>query len=152
MDGSPCFLEPLVNVTIKEGSKFRIACSIAGFPQPKVIWYHNKGKVFSAWKSTYTEYLFVSVPLKNGEDYQYKVNGTIYSLNMDECFREDEGIYTIRSVIPLRCNQNHFHLSFLYFFNFEFSNVKSLISSDGYINVGEGYTLPTELTMSEISL
>ena len=48
MDGSPCFLEPLVNVTIKEGSKFRIACSIAGFPQPKVIWYHNKGKVFSA--------------------------------------------------------------------------------------------------------
>ena len=43
MDGSPCFLEPLVNVTIKEGSKFRIACSIAGFPQPKVIWYHNKG-------------------------------------------------------------------------------------------------------------
>ena len=44
MDGSPCFLEPLVNVTIKEGSKFRIACSIAGFPQPKVIWYHNKGK------------------------------------------------------------------------------------------------------------
>jgi len=81
MDGSPCFLEPLVNVTIKEGSKFRIACSIAGFPQPKVIWYHNK------------------VPLKNGEDYQYKVNGTIYSLNMDECFREDEGIYTIRSVL-----------------------------------------------------
>ncbi len=45
MDGSPCFLEPLVNVTIKEGSKFRIACSIAGFPQPKVIWYHNKGKI-----------------------------------------------------------------------------------------------------------
>ena len=41
----------------------------------------------------------VSVPLKNGEDYQYKVNGTIYSLNMDECFREDEGIYTIRSVL-----------------------------------------------------
>jgi len=45
--------------------------------------------------------IFVSVPLKNGEDYQYKVNGTIYSLNMDECFREDEGIYTIRSVLIL---------------------------------------------------
>ena len=45
-----------------------------------------------------------SVPLKNGEDYQYKVNGTIYSLNMDECFREDEGIYTIRLVtIFYRC-------------------------------------------------
>ena len=43
--------------------------------------------------------IFVLVPLKNGEDYQYKVNGTIYSLNMDECFREDEGIYTIRSVL-----------------------------------------------------
>ena len=42
-----------------------------------------------------------SVPLKNGEDYQYKVNGTIYSLNMDECFREDEGIYTIRSVLAI---------------------------------------------------
>ena len=44
--------------------------------------------------------LFYLVPLKNGEDYQYKVNGTIYSLNMDECFREDEGIYTIRLAIP----------------------------------------------------
>ena len=44
MDGSPTFLEPLVNCTMKEGGKFRIACSIAGFPQPKVIWYHNKGK------------------------------------------------------------------------------------------------------------
>ena len=36
------------------------------------------------------------VPLKNGEDYKYKINGNIYSLCMDECFKEDEGIYTIR--------------------------------------------------------
>ena len=47
MDGSPVFLEPLVNSTIKEGNKFRLACSIGGFPQPKVIWYHNKGWVCS---------------------------------------------------------------------------------------------------------
>ena len=92
MDGSPSFLEPLVNCTVKEGSKFRIACSIAGFPQPKVIWYHNKGK----FGSFFIFFTFHKVPLKNGDDYQYKINGTIYSLCMEECFREDEGIYTIR--------------------------------------------------------
>ena len=43
-----------------------------------------------------TRIKLILVPLKNSDDYQYKINGTIYSLCMDECFREDEGIYTIR--------------------------------------------------------
>ena len=43
-----------------------------------MIWYHNK------------------IPLSNGVDYQYKVKGTVYSLHMDEVFREDEGTYMIR--------------------------------------------------------
>ena len=36
MDGSPTFLEPLTDCVFKEGQKFSLACSIAGFPQPKV--------------------------------------------------------------------------------------------------------------------
>ena len=36
MDGSPTFLEPLQDTLFKEGEKFQLSCSIAGFPQPKV--------------------------------------------------------------------------------------------------------------------
>lgn len=41
MDGSPAFLEPLANKAFKEGQKFQLSCSIAGFPQPKVCCYEK---------------------------------------------------------------------------------------------------------------
>ena len=46
MDGSPTFLEPLQDTLFKEGEKFQLSCSIAGFPQPKV----NR-KISLRWKS-----------------------------------------------------------------------------------------------------
>ena len=41
MNGSPAFLEPLQDIALKEGDKFSLTCSIAGFPQPKVFLEHK---------------------------------------------------------------------------------------------------------------
>ncbi|KAG1672025.1 Muscle M-line assembly protein unc-89 [Nymphon striatum] len=76
----PRVVVPLDAVTVIEGKKARLDCTIVGQPEPEVIWYHD-GK-----------------PVKESNDFQLLFKGDQCSLIIREAYIEDAGTYRCSAI------------------------------------------------------
>jgi hypothetical protein len=92
--GSPCFIKKPLDTSIVLNKPAKIECEIAGIPNPDFIWLKN------------------GEPIINDDRVKIEIkNKTTYILNIKNCIKEDNALYTVKISNSIGTAEESFNLS-----------------------------------------